>query len=262
MNTTTKKPKPSYGYYIVDIEKDGALPQPGDQYWSNGGNQWLDRDGDVNLKLCTYYQRRVPEIDGYRLLELDDEITPDTIFFMDGYINWDARDETCQSAGDMVRKIMEITDHPYIAFYAPIVEVNKCPKCGIASTNIDDCGEFGDPDCPYFEFDREEYGDDWHGKLELLTPDLTAENVEKIAALFPNCITESRDAEGKVKRAIDFDLLRQELSADLVEGPQERYRLDWPDKRAALVTSNTPIDKTLRPCPEESVDFETTENPD
>src|SRR5690606_6989752 len=77
------------------------------------------------------------------------------------------------------------------------------------------------------------------------------------------CITEAagRDGEeGAITRAIDFDLLRQELSADLVEGPQERYRLDWPGKREALATANAPIAKTLRPYREESVDFDETEN--
>jgi adenine-specific DNA-methyltransferase len=97
-------------------------------------------------------------------------------------------------------------------------------------------------------------------KLKLHTPDLTAANIEKIAALFPNCVTEATDESGKLKRAIDFDLLKQELSADLVEGPQERYRLDWPGKREALALANQPITKTLRPCREESVDFENTQN--
>jgi adenine-specific DNA-methyltransferase len=97
-------------------------------------------------------------------------------------------------------------------------------------------------------------------KLKLHTPDLTAANVERIAALFPNCVTEATDETGKLKRAIDFDLLKQELSADLVEGPQERYRLDWPGKREALALANKPVALTLRPCREESVDFENTKN--
>jgi adenine-specific DNA-methyltransferase len=97
-------------------------------------------------------------------------------------------------------------------------------------------------------------------KLKLHSKDLTAENIDKIAALFPNCVTETKAEDGAIKHAIDFDLLRQELSADLVEGPQERYRLDWPGKREALATANAPIAKTLRPCPEESVDFDTTKN--
>lgn len=97
-------------------------------------------------------------------------------------------------------------------------------------------------------------------KLKLHSPDLTAGNIAKIAALFPNCVTEAKGADGTLKHAIDFDLLRQELSAELVEGPQERYRLDWPGKREALATANAPIAKTLRPCPEESVNFDSTKN--
>lgn len=97
-------------------------------------------------------------------------------------------------------------------------------------------------------------------KLKLHTPDLTAQNIEKLAALFPNCITETTDAKGKLKRGIDFDQLRQELSDHVVEGPRERYHLDWPGKREALLAANAPIAKTLRPCREESVDFDTTKN--
>lgn len=97
-------------------------------------------------------------------------------------------------------------------------------------------------------------------KLKLHTPDLTAANIDRIAALFPNCVTEAKDEKGQLKRAIDFDLLKQELSPDLVEGPQERYRLDWPGKREALALANTPVALTLRPCREESVDFENTKN--
>ncbi len=97
-------------------------------------------------------------------------------------------------------------------------------------------------------------------KMKLHTPDLTEGNIDRIAALFPNCVTEAMDEAGQLKRAIDFDLLRQELAGDVVEGPQERYRLDWPGKRAALALANAPIDLTLRPCPEESVDFENTQN--
>ena len=97
-------------------------------------------------------------------------------------------------------------------------------------------------------------------RLKMHSPDITEENIRKLAELFPNCVTESRDKKGEVKHAIDFDLLKQELSSVLVEGPQERYRLDWPGKRKALLTANAPIAKTLRPCREESVDFDTTEN--
>ena len=98
-------------------------------------------------------------------------------------------------------------------------------------------------------------------KLKLHTPNLTAENIEKLAALFPNCVTETADEKtGQLKRAIDFDQLRQELSDHIVEGPRERYQLDWPGKREALLAANAPIAKTLRPCREESVDFDTTKN--
>lgn len=82
----------------------------------------------------------------------------------------------------------------------------------------------------------------------------------KIAALFPHCIRESRDAHGKPASVVDFDLLRQELAGALAEGPQERYRLDWPGKRAAILAANTPPAHRLRPCPAESVDFERTHN--
>jgi adenine-specific DNA-methyltransferase len=97
-------------------------------------------------------------------------------------------------------------------------------------------------------------------KLKMHSPNFTEENIAKLAALFPNCVTESRDENGELKRSIDFDLLRQELSNTLVEGPQERYHLNWPGKREALFTANAPIAKTLRPCQEESVDFDTTRN--
>ncbi len=97
-------------------------------------------------------------------------------------------------------------------------------------------------------------------KRALHSPDLTARNVERIAELFPQVITESRDAEGNVTLAVDFDLLRQEFSDHVVEGPQERYQLDWPGKRAAAFAANAPIAKTLRPVREESVDFDTTKN--
>ncbi len=97
-------------------------------------------------------------------------------------------------------------------------------------------------------------------KRTLHSPDLTARNIERIAELFPQVMTESRDAEGNVTAAVDFDLLRQELSDHVVEGPQERYQLDWPGKRAAAFAANAPIAKTLRPVREESVDFDTTKN--
>ncbi|WP_299197181.1 site-specific DNA-methyltransferase, partial [uncultured Amphritea sp.] len=97
-------------------------------------------------------------------------------------------------------------------------------------------------------------------KLKLHTPDITAENIAKLAELFPNCVTESLSKDGTLKQSVDFDQLRQELSNTVVEGPQERYQLNWPGKREALLTANAPISKTLRPCREESVDFDTTKN--
>lgn len=92
-------------------------------------------------------------------------------------------------------------------------------------------------------------------KLDLQSTNITSLNVEKIALLFPNCVTET--AEGK---RIDFDLLKQELSTEIVEGNKERYRLEWPGKREAIVTANIPTNNTLRPVREDSVDFDTTEN--
>ncbi len=92
------------------------------------------------------------------------------------------------------------------------------------------------------------------------SPDLTQRNIDKLAELFPTVVTEGKDAEGNSTRAIDFDLLRQELSDHLVEGPQERYQLDWPGKREALFAANAPIAKTLRPVREQSSDFDTTKN--
>jgi len=98
-------------------------------------------------------------------------------------------------------------------------------------------------------------------KLKMHTPDLVAENVARIAALFPGCVTEAKDeTTGKLTRKIDFDQLRQELSDHIVDGPRERYHLDWPGKRDALLAANAPISKTLRPYREESVDFDTTKN--
>ena len=88
---------------------------------------------------------------------------------------------------------------------------------------------------------------------------MTAANVEKIGALFPNCVTETTDRNGKLKKAINFDLLRQMLSPDVVDG-DEAYEFTWVGKKAAIVEANKPIRKTLRPCPEESVDWDTTEN--
>lgn len=86
------------------------------------------------------------------------------------------------------------------------------------------------------------------------------ENINKIAQLFPNCVTEAKGENGEITKKIDFDMLKQELSHSLVEGREERYQFTWPDKRQAILTANAPIDKTLRPCREESVNFDETEN--
>lgn len=97
-------------------------------------------------------------------------------------------------------------------------------------------------------------------KLKMHSPDLTQRNIDAIAVLFPTAVTETVDADGNPVRAVDFDALRQELSDHVVEGPQERYQLDWPGKRAAAFAANAPIAKTLRPVREESVDFDATKN--
>lgn len=107
-------------------------------------------------------------------------------------------------------------------------------------------------------------------KLKMHSPNLTQDNIARIRALFPGCVTEAKGEDGSVKLAVDFDQLRQELSDSIVEGPQERYQLNWPGKREALLTANAPIAKTLRPVRttknskgehiEESVNFDTTKN--
>ena len=86
------------------------------------------------------------------------------------------------------------------------------------------------------------------------------ENIAKIAQFFPNCVTEAKDENGEITHKIDFDMLKQELSHSLVEGREERYQFTWPDKKQAILTANAPINKTLRPCREESVNFDETEN--
>ena len=96
-------------------------------------------------------------------------------------------------------------------------------------------------------------------KPKFETPDLTSENIEKIAALFPNCVTEASDGHGGIKRAINFELLKQMLSPDVVDG-DEAYEFTWVGKKAAIVEANKPIRKTLRPCVAESKDWDNTEN--
>ena len=90
-------------------------------------------------------------------------------------------------------------------------------------------------------------------KLKMHTPNLADENFRKLTELFPNAVTETIDEDGQVVRAIDADVLRQEIATHVVEGRQERYQFTWPDKRRAILTANAPINKTLRPCPAESV---------
>ncbi len=97
-------------------------------------------------------------------------------------------------------------------------------------------------------------------KLKMHTPDGVDRNIERIGQLFPNVLTERLDADGQMQRVIDFDLLRQELSKSIIEGPEERYQFTWPDKKQAIRLASSPIAATLRPCREESVNFDTTEN--
>lgn len=97
-------------------------------------------------------------------------------------------------------------------------------------------------------------------KLKMHSPDLTQDHIARLRELFPGCVTEAKGEDGRVRLAVDIDLLRQELSGELVEGPQERYQLNWPGKREALLTANAPIAKTLRPRRDESEDFDTTKN--
>ena len=96
-------------------------------------------------------------------------------------------------------------------------------------------------------------------KLRMETPDLTQCNIEKLATLFPSCITEGRDENGNLKKMVNFELLQQMLSDVILEG-DEAYEFTWVGKKAAIVEANRPIRKTLRPCPEESVNWDNTEN--
>ena len=96
-------------------------------------------------------------------------------------------------------------------------------------------------------------------KMRMESVNMTAQNIDKIGELFPNCITEAMDENGKLKKAINFELLRQLLSDDVVEGG-EAYEFTWVGKKKSIVEANKPIRKTLRPCKEESVDWDNTEN--
>ena len=97
-------------------------------------------------------------------------------------------------------------------------------------------------------------------KLSNQSKDLSQENIKKIEEIFPNCVTETYDQDGNLVRSIDFDILRQDLSDHVVEGPKERYQFNWPGKREAILLANAPTTNTLRPLPEKSVDFENTKN--
>ena len=97
-------------------------------------------------------------------------------------------------------------------------------------------------------------------KLKMQTANKADENFKKLAAMFPNAVTETIDENGEVVRAIDKDVLMQEINTKVVDGNEERYQFTWPDKKKSVLLANAPINKTLRPCREESVDFDTTEN--
>ena len=97
-------------------------------------------------------------------------------------------------------------------------------------------------------------------KLKMHTPNKADENFKKLAVLCPNAVTETIDEFGEVVRAIDKDALIQEISTTVVEGKEERYQFTWPDKKKSVLLANAPINKTLRPCREENVDFDNTEN--
>lgn len=97
-------------------------------------------------------------------------------------------------------------------------------------------------------------------KLKMQSHDVTGSNIDKIARLFPNCVTERLGKNGKLEWAIDFEKLEAELSNDILAEGEERYQFIWPDKRAANRLANTPTTMTLRPCREESVDFDNTRN--
>ena len=97
-------------------------------------------------------------------------------------------------------------------------------------------------------------------KMDMQTPNLADKNYEILSKMFPNAITETIDADGKVVRAIDADVLRQEISCSVVEGNDERYQFTWPDKKKAALLSSSPITLTLRPDRNNSVNFDSTEN--
>ena len=97
-------------------------------------------------------------------------------------------------------------------------------------------------------------------KMKMHSLNKVDDNIKKIGTLFPNCLTERKNDAGEVEYAIDFELLKQELSTVIVEGNEERYQFTWPDKKKSILAANAPISDTLRPCREESVDFDNTQN--
>jgi len=97
-------------------------------------------------------------------------------------------------------------------------------------------------------------------KMKMHSLNKVDDNIRRIGALFPNCVTERKNADGEIEYAIDFDMLRQELSTVVVEGNEERYQFTWPDKKKTILAANAPISDTLRPCREESEDFDNTQN--
>ena len=97
-------------------------------------------------------------------------------------------------------------------------------------------------------------------KLKMHSRDGVDKNIEMIGKLFPNVIAERKNENGDVEHAIDFDMLKQELAKSIVEGNEERYQFTWPDKKKSILLANSPIAATLRPCREESVNFDSTEN--
>ena len=97
-------------------------------------------------------------------------------------------------------------------------------------------------------------------KLKMHTQNLADDNFAALAAMFPNAVTETIDENGEVIRAIDAEVLAQEINTSVVSGKEERYQFTWPDKKKSVLMANAPIAATLRPCKEESVDFDTSEN--
>ena len=102
-------------------------------------------------------------------------------------------------------------------------------------------------------------------KLKMQTADGVEQNIQKIAQLFPDCVTETitgykENGDPIMAHKVDFEKLQQNLSSEIISNKEERYQFSWPDKRKAILAANAPINATLRPCPEESVDFDTTQN--